>query len=443
MHVNRFLIFLWVLAVAIAAAAPASLAGEFVDAAKKGDFQAVNKMLQGDSTLVGDTDERGYTALHWSSVRGHWTIMSLLVRNGASVNAVGADGGTPLHWACHHDEPGRIRELLDAGADLGIQNQWGRAPLHVASRRGCVEVASLLIERGADVNVVTSEGWTPLHVAYKSGQPGIVSLLVQAGADTERLDSEGNRPIDVARLRPAEVPIEPDALEEYIGIYELGPGFGLKIWREGDVLHIREFAPDELYSTGKDEFFCRQEPWRVVFERDDDGIISAVEVDFIRQTVRGEKKPHALYVGSEVCKDCHLDRDTGNQYVAWLSSRHAAAYWRLATDWALFLARLRPHNYDLEVPFEDDRCLMCHTTGAQNAEALFAGGFRVEEGIGCETCHGPGSVYIDPEVMSDRKAFLAAGGVVPTEETCRTCHRNDRFDFEEWWPKIAHPRKTD
>jgi hypothetical protein len=46
--------------------------------------------------------------------------------------------------------------------------------------------------------------------------------------------------------------------------------------------------------------------------------------------------------------------------------------------------------------------------------------------------------------MSDRDAFLTAGGRVPDEGTCKNCHRNpDQFDFEELWPKIAHPRPAE
>jgi hypothetical protein len=42
--------------------------------------------------------------------------------------------------------------------------------------------------------------------------------------------------------------------------------------------------------------------------------------------------------------------------------------------------------------------------------------------------------------MADRASFLASGGRVPDESTCRSCHRNsERFDWAESWPKIAHP----
>jgi hypothetical protein len=46
--------------------------------------------------------------------------------------------------------------------------------------------------------------------------------------------------------------------------------------------------------------------------------------------------------------------------------------------------------------------------------------------------------------MADREAFLAAGGRIPDENTCRSCHRNsERFSWAEWAPKIAHPRPVE
>jgi hypothetical protein len=45
----------------------------------------------------------------------------------------------------------------------------------------------------------------------------------------------------------------------------------------------------------------------------------------------------------------------------------------------------------MDNPREDDRCLLCHVTGAQDPDALFASSFDKTEGVGCESCHGPGS----------------------------------------------------
>ncbi len=413
---------------------------DIVDAARRGDGHAVHRLLEQDPESVRATDPEGYTALHWAAVRGHWRIFVELVAAGAPVDAVGGDGGTPLHWACHHDRPDMVALLLDAGAGLEVHNRWGRTPLHVAGRRGCAQVAALLLARGADPNASTNEGWTPLHVAWRSGHPELVALLIEAGADPERTDGDGLRPEDSVWRRPEAITVDPASLEEYAGLYELGPGATVKVWRQGGVLRLREVAPDELVPVGRDAFSCRQEPWQVRFARDPEGRVAAVELKFLRRAVHGRRIPAPRYVGSSVCRGCHSDPDGGGRYVHWLRSRHGHAYWRLAADWALFLGRLRPRYRDLESPITDDRCLLCHTTGAQDDDGLFAATFRREEGVGCEACHGPGSEYANPAVMADRDSFLARGGVVPDERTCRGCHRaSERFDFATWWPRVAHP----
>jgi hypothetical protein len=42
--------------------------------------------------------------------------------------------------------------------------------------------------------------------------------------------------------------------------------------------------------------------------------------------------------------------------------------------------------------------------------------------------------------MADRETFLGNGGRIPDEATCRTCHEDDRFEYDERHREIAHPR---
>jgi hypothetical protein len=413
---------------------------DLVDAAKRGDGHAVHKLIE-NGTDLDARGPMGYTALHWAGIRGNWRIFAELVAAGAPVDAKGSDGGTPLHWTCHHDRPDAVRLLLDAGAEVEVQNQWGRTPLHVAARRGCLDVAELLLDAGADPNATTKEGWTPMHVAARSGQESMLNLLETRGADPTRTDSDNLTACRSWKRRPRPVPADTSSLAEYEGIYDLGGGFSMKVWREGDGLRLREFAPDGLIPVGVDEFSCLQEPWIVRFLRGDNGDITTIEVDFLRRTIRGQKTDAPRYVGSKVCMNCHTGTDQGQQDVHWMRSRHAHAFWRLGSDWSLFLAGLRPHYQDLENPIADDRCLLCHVTGFQDPDALYESAYRAQEGVSCEACHGPGSKYSTVDVMADRVAFLANGGQIPDAETCQSCHRNsDNFDWAEFWPKIAHPK---
>lgn len=413
---------------------------DLVDAAKRGDAHAVHRLLADRPESVSDTDPASYTALHWAGIRGHWRIFRELLEAGAPVDAVGADGGTPLHWACHHDRPDMVALLLDRGAPLEAHDRWGRTALHVAARRGCREVAALLLARGAEPDPLTLEGWTPLHVASRSGHDALIELLEARGADPRRSDGDGLTPAEVYRARPPAVGVDTSRLDAFTGLYDLGDGTTVKVWLEGDRLGIRELAGDRLLPIGRDRFACLQEPWIVEFTRGADGEVTAVDLHDLRRTVRAARVASPRYLGSAACMACHTGPEHAHQDVRWLRSRHSHAYWRLRGDWALFLGRLRPQYGDLERPADDSRCTLCHVAGAQDPDALFADGFRAEEGVSCEACHGPGSEYAYAEVMGDRERFLAAGGRVPDQATCRGCHRaSERFDFAEWWAKIAHP----
>ena len=244
----------------------ALLARWLVDLGREEEGRAMaTAVLELDPESAQTTDANRFTALHWAAIRGHWRIVTELVTAGASVNAVGGDGGTPLHWACHHDRPDIVALLIDNGADVTIENRWGRTPLHTTARRGCVGAAEVLLARGADPNAPTKEGWTPMHVAALADHAQVTRILLANGADPDLKDEQGFRPEDVARTRPDATPVEAETLDDFVGIYDLGGGFTAKIWREGRELKAREFAPDSLYPIGPDEFFCRQEPWGVGF----------------------------------------------------------------------------------------------------------------------------------------------------------------------------------
>ncbi len=252
----------------------------------------------------------------------------------------------------------------------------------------------------------------------------MVSLLHDRGVPSHRKDGDGNIPSDYRFKRPEPISIDSGAFGQYAGRYGLGPDAVVKVWEDDGKLFLMEFAPDEIYPVGRDAFYCVQEPWKVRFLRDDGGVVVGIELDFLRRTVRGEKLTERAYSGSENCGECHKEI-----YLHWLQTRHASAYWRLATDWARVLASFREKYSDIESPREEWRCLKCHVTGAQDFEGTLADDFRQEEGVGCETCHGPGSLHGEPGFV-----------VAPNERVCRNCHQGEHFDIEVKLPEIAHPR---
>jgi len=140
------------------------------------------------------------------------------------------------------------------------------------------------------------------------------------------------------------------------------------------------------------------------------------------------------YIGASKCKMCHNKAEKGSQYDKWASGPHAKAFETLAS------ADAKKYSAD---PQKDAKCLACHST-YHSASADLMATIKAEEGVSCESCHGPGADYKSPAVMKDKQKSLAAGLIEPTEAVCKTCHNEKSptfkgFKFAEYSAKIAHP----
>jgi YVTN family beta-propeller protein len=128
------------------------------------------------------------------------------------------------------------------------------------------------------------------------------------------------------------------------------------------------------------------------------------------------KKP--VYVGAQACLECH--RSGARECRVWLKSKHAAAFSALLRPEAPHIAALSGLRQE---PAKSPVCLSCHSTASQTEDWEREPGFRIEGGVQCESCHGPGSEYMEASVMRDRVAAAAAGLLIPDRSTCQTtCH---------------------
>jgi len=127
-----------------------------------------------------------------------------------------------------------------------------------------------------------------------------------------------------------------------------------------------------------------------------------------------------VYVGVEVCAQCHEDGAARRQVSTWMRSAHSRAYAALARPESLEIARLSGIDVN---PFDSPICMGCHAT-ASDAEAWERDPtFHLADGVQCEFCHGPGSEYIDPEVMADSERARAAGLRTSDRADCMVCHK--------------------
>jgi YVTN family beta-propeller protein len=153
-------------------------------------------------------------------------------------------------------------------------------------------------------------------------------------------------------------------------------------------------------------------------------------------TGEGAEKPGPRYAGSAACGACHRGREMGHQFSLWRASPHAKAWASLGTQRANEIAVEQKVQGE---PQKSPQCLKCHSTGQGGP---FLSSFSVDEGVGCEACHGPGSEYMPEAIMRDGRAATVAGLKRPGRATCAPCHEAPGvkpFRYEEAIKQIAHP----
>lgn len=143
------------------------------------------------------------------------------------------------------------------------------------------------------------------------------------------------------------------------------------------------------------------------------------------------------FLGANKCKTCH-----SKQSKAWVETKHANALATLqkadekvVAEWA---AKMK-----IEITGSADKtagCVECHVTGHElpggypNADSTATVNLSM---VGCESCHGPGSVHKAAPKEEKKGNMNNAVG----EALCKTCHTAEaspKFVYEEWKKKV-HP----
>ena len=154
--------------------------------AAENGHERVTRFFADNKADVHAEDYHGRTALHWSAMHGHTSMLRLLVlEKGANIDAVDRWGRTALIWAIENKQHSATLTLLSIGADLNVKTRDGSNALHLAIFMRQAKIVQELLDRGASVHVVTRDGFTPLHIAALVGHEAIIRILLDKGADID------------------------------------------------------------------------------------------------------------------------------------------------------------------------------------------------------------------------------------------------------------------
>ncbi|KAG8084649.1 hypothetical protein GUJ93_ZPchr0010g10693 [Zizania palustris] len=188
---------------AAAALSARSKVQAFLEAARAGDLDSLNKLaaaLDEDgkgvaavAAAVRDANKR--TALHFAAREGRTDACDFLITQlGLPIDPKDDDGETPLIHATRQGHLQTASYLLQHGADPSVASSLGATALHHAAGIGNTDLMKLIISNGVDVESESDAG-TPLIWAAGHGQQEAVKLLLQHNAKTSTETDDGITPL--------------------------------------------------------------------------------------------------------------------------------------------------------------------------------------------------------------------------------------------------------
>lgn len=155
-----------------------------LDAIRADDLAEVRAQLAGGAD-PNTPEQTGATPLMLAAAyASSGEMLTLLLDEGADIEATDAVGATALLWAWGNTS--HVETLLDRGAAPTAATRDGTTAVFTTARGGNLDASRLLLERGADPYAVEDNGFDLLQLAYALRDPALRGVLVEHG---RRLDS--------------------------------------------------------------------------------------------------------------------------------------------------------------------------------------------------------------------------------------------------------------
>ena len=141
------------------------------EAACLGETPEVKAQLKTEPELLNAFSADGFTLLGYACFFGQVSTARFLVAQGANVNLPSANSFkvAPLHSACAISNSELASLLIANGADVNAKQQGGFTPLHSAVQNKSTELIHLLLNAGADPAAQNDNGVSAVMLAQESG----------------------------------------------------------------------------------------------------------------------------------------------------------------------------------------------------------------------------------------------------------------------------------
>ena len=202
-------------------------------AAEYGHLNLSKTLIAEHNFDVKETDNYGWTALHWSCGSGSYELVTFFANKGTDIQlkAQGeqnclhiAAGKTylnlcktlieeenfdvqvtdkyvwkALHWSCESGSYELFKFLTEKETDIQLKTEDGQNCLYIAAGKTYLNLCKTLIEEhNFDVQETDKYGWKALHWPCKSGSYKLITLFANKGTDIKLKTNDGQNCLHIA-----------------------------------------------------------------------------------------------------------------------------------------------------------------------------------------------------------------------------------------------------
>lgn len=143
-------------------------------------IKSANFLASAPSLDINSTNPAGENALMIGALRGHVSVVEILIDRKVQVNK---PGWTPLHYAATNKgdvAPRLVRLMLEHHAYIDAASPNGTTPLMMAAQYGHRDVVKLLLEEGADPSLRNQQGLGAIEFALRADRPDVAERIAAA-----------------------------------------------------------------------------------------------------------------------------------------------------------------------------------------------------------------------------------------------------------------------